>query len=616
MAKKKILLVVDVENWAFDHIANSLVAFLRNIDFTIIYSDQLKTTKYDGYDIIHFFHWSLYHHWKRFGFEPVKGQHLTLGIHGHHNSTEELSYLGVMSAISVTSKELQKKIGNSGSPTTVFYCPDGVYNAFFTNKVPILLKDKIQLGWTGNSAWGWDGKDTKGIHIVESAMVGLEDKYELKIADKKLKWRTQEEMVAWYNSIDIIICASAHEGTPLPILEAASCGRAVITTKVGIVPEFNNNRNCIIFERSVQKLQELLRGLERNKIKSVAHNASITAKNWDRKLLCKNYENMWKGIERRYISITAFSLENSFGGVEISAGCLTEGLKKLGYDAVHRIKTDPIDIHENDVVLVHCWNEVRLIDQLLKKTQNVFLCIHHLCLNQRNWILPSNKDYTWLESAIKQQAVVISKVPRVFVFNPYQCDIGKLWFENASFEWLQNGVVPDVTTVRKVKDSVLFCGRVEAHKGFRVFKRAVDPLIRSGHIQWCKVAGKICDTYKVPKGIDMLGKIPRGEVLKLYAQSELFITPSRYESFPYAILEAGLHRCCVVTTDIPGFREIFGDTVVYIPQNDPEALSEKIGILLADKEKMNQYAEALHDLVVTKYTDVEMARMFIRKLKV
>ena len=46
---------------------------------------------------------------------------------------------------------------------------------------------------------------------------------ELKVADRRNeKWRSQQEMVDFYNSIDIIICASLYEGTPLPLLESAA----------------------------------------------------------------------------------------------------------------------------------------------------------------------------------------------------------------------------------------------------------------------------------------------------------------------------------------------------------------------------------------------------------
>ena len=44
-------------------------------------------------------------------------------------------------------------------------------------------------------------------------------------------------MAKFYNSIGTLICFSESEGTPNPVLEAAMCGRAIISTNVGNVPQ-------------------------------------------------------------------------------------------------------------------------------------------------------------------------------------------------------------------------------------------------------------------------------------------------------------------------------------------------------------------------------------------
>ena len=44
-------------------------------------------------------------------------------------------------------------------------------------------------------------------------------------------------MLQWYRGIDVLLCTSSSEGTPLPVFEAASCGRPVISTTVGAVAE-------------------------------------------------------------------------------------------------------------------------------------------------------------------------------------------------------------------------------------------------------------------------------------------------------------------------------------------------------------------------------------------
>jgi glycosyltransferase involved in cell wall biosynthesis len=43
-------------------------------------------------------------------------------------------------------------------------------------------------------------------------------------------------MVDWYNSIDVFLCTSIGEGSPATAMEALACGRPVVTTAVGDMP--------------------------------------------------------------------------------------------------------------------------------------------------------------------------------------------------------------------------------------------------------------------------------------------------------------------------------------------------------------------------------------------
>ena len=50
---------------------------------------------------------------------------------------------------------------------------------------------------------------------------------------------------------DIYICASMYESFFLPVLEALTCGCAVITTDNGGINDFcENNFNCLLIERN------------------------------------------------------------------------------------------------------------------------------------------------------------------------------------------------------------------------------------------------------------------------------------------------------------------------------------------------------------------------------
>ena len=67
--------------------------------------------------------------------------------------------------------------------------------------------------------------------------------------------KSQAEMVDWYNTGTIYVCASASEGTPNVALEAAACGCALVTTPVGNMPDLiRPGHNGVIVDRSVEAI--------------------------------------------------------------------------------------------------------------------------------------------------------------------------------------------------------------------------------------------------------------------------------------------------------------------------------------------------------------------------
>lgn len=85
----------------------------------------------------------------------------------------------------------------------------------------------------------------------------------LKTADQQDRLIPHEEMPAFYRQLHVYICASAYEGAPLPVLESMASGLAVVSTRVGLVPEAFGPRqqDFILPQRSAQALADALRTL-------------------------------------------------------------------------------------------------------------------------------------------------------------------------------------------------------------------------------------------------------------------------------------------------------------------------------------------------------------------
>lgn len=106
---------------------------------------------------------------------------------------------------------------------TDYFVPYGKYNDF-------------KLGWTGNF-----NNIYKRSHLLEKIDYPVHCKKDYKESLKRQG--KQEGMVDFYNDIDVLIVTSKSEGSPMPILEAMSCGKVILSTDVGIAslvlnPEF------------------------------------------------------------------------------------------------------------------------------------------------------------------------------------------------------------------------------------------------------------------------------------------------------------------------------------------------------------------------------------------
>ena len=148
-------------------------------------------------------------------------------------------------------------------------------------------KDEIIVGWVGNSKWGGDGIDHKGIEtIIEPVIQSLrEEGYSVRghYADRHVKWIPHSEMNDYYNSIDIYVCASDIEGTPNPVMEAMACGLPIISTNVGIVPDVFGSfqQEYILPFRTKEELKAKLKDLIENSQKR----ESLSKENLESKLV-------------------------------------------------------------------------------------------------------------------------------------------------------------------------------------------------------------------------------------------------------------------------------------------------------------------------------------------
>ncbi|MHA1401158.1 MAG: glycosyltransferase [Candidatus Heimdallarchaeaceae archaeon] len=149
------------------------------------------------------------------------------------------------------SQEIDTTLKSMGIQNSIIV-GDGVNTDTFREKNYVLNK-KPRLGWCGNPrALEWMGfRDIKGLTILKE--LKKLDEINFIMATNKPAF----EMPEWYKNIDIYVCSSRFEGTPLPILEAMAVGNIIISTSVGIVKEINSP-GLFLFDGTLSDLKKKL----------------------------------------------------------------------------------------------------------------------------------------------------------------------------------------------------------------------------------------------------------------------------------------------------------------------------------------------------------------------
>lgn len=333
MNNKKIALIIDNEGWAFDNIAKQIKKYLTEYDIDIIpgrlfEGNMVKLFLFcEDYDLIHFL-WRGYLSlidrqemkdysekylgidFERFKDEYIHNKKVSFSVCDHLYlegeekwRTEEI--FKYANKYIVTSKKIFD-IYNEFKKKPEMIVHDGVDLKKYK---PINLErferiEKVIVGWVGNSKFidSTGDNDLKGVEgIIKPAIIELQQEgydVELNLADRNIRIIAQEEMPNFYNSINLYVCASKTEGTPLTVLEAMAMGIPVISTDVGIVSETlgEKGKKYILEERTKEALKNKIKQLIENKhdFKELSKENLIQVKNNDWEKICRKYKEFFE----------------------------------------------------------------------------------------------------------------------------------------------------------------------------------------------------------------------------------------------------------------------------------------------------------------------------------
>jgi glycosyltransferase involved in cell wall biosynthesis len=297
---KNILIIVDKFGWSYDTIAKGLVKYADNqrfcFDIVSVGEDMAFIEKnHDRYDLVFAMGWTLViskkkkHHYREL-LPFLDRRKLISGIHSHRSWDDYLSMpdelplpapallerLAGLKGINIISRRLYRIFKQAGL-NNITLTENGVDTELFRPGRPVSTRrDKpLVIGFSGS-------KDIakhdylKGfsefilplneIANVEVKTLGGRGEHQVK----------REDMPALYHQIDLYICASTSEGFSQSVLEAASCARGVISTRVGGCEDLiEQGYNGYFINRDLNEIKALVVRLEadRDHVGQLGHNS-------------------------------------------------------------------------------------------------------------------------------------------------------------------------------------------------------------------------------------------------------------------------------------------------------------------------------------------------------
>ena len=321
--KKRVLILPDTPNWAYDIIAKNVQKYAdkEKYDIHIRYIRDILLGKcsvnFEEWDVVHPMFWHDFCEMRGRGYYPgCDLSKVVLGIHGTNSWVKRkipfdrvLSMISEVRSIGLISMEMYDMIPEKleihknkwiPMPEKV-YLPSGYDPELFNFTTPPPFtnpQDPFRFMWVGNP--GKNHGCIKGYaKYIEPTIRAIQKRHpnvELIVATKEDQI-PPEDMGKFYSRGHVLICTSLREGSPLPVIEAMASGRPVISTSVGIVPEVLDSSCGKIIERDKVSLKEAMLEILDEDICVLGQNAikNIEDRSWPEAV--KNYERFFDLVE-------------------------------------------------------------------------------------------------------------------------------------------------------------------------------------------------------------------------------------------------------------------------------------------------------------------------------
>ncbi|MBL0942201.1 MAG: glycosyltransferase family 4 protein [Alphaproteobacteria bacterium] len=225
----------------------------------------------------------------------------------------------------------------------------------------------------------------------------------------------------------------------------------------------------------------------------------------------------------------------------------------------------------------------------------IFFLLKHLLNNKTQRLIVQNQaDYTLWQSKAKLPATYLVLIPGSGVdidhFKPRQhkpnplpliiCATRMLWDKGIG----ELASAARILKQKQLKFQLLLCGSIDDQN-----PSAID---KSELIKWQK-----------EELLEWIGHVE--DIAPIYQTADIAVLPSYREGLPKTLLEAAACSLPIITTDVPGCRDIVHHQVngLLVPAQNPHALSNALELLIKNQALRQLYGKAGRIRVEKEFAD-------------
>ena len=113
---------------------------------------------------------------------------------------------------------------------------------------------------------------------------------------------------------------------------------------------------------------------------------------------------------------------------------------------------------------------------------------------------------------------------------------------------------------------------------------------------------------QLPGGVEALGFVSREQLDRLLRTSRIYLSPARYDPFGLLPLQAALAGCALLLSDIPSYREVWGDAAMFF---QPDDLRDRWTTLLDDDQACETLGQRAHQRAEENYSAARLAERYL-----